>query len=469
MFGSYSRIELLLLQGRLPEAERAIREALSQDMEDATLHSLLAQTLFRMERPKDAERSARVAIGLEPEFTLPRFFLAQALHGQSRHREALEAIDEAMRLDPEDADLCGLKSQVLLSGNRIPEALAAAEAGLAIHPDHESCRFFRSVLLSRLNRHDEAHAESLALLADNPEDSSNFSARGWVLVETNDATGAQEHFMEALRLDPENEDARAGLAYSLNQKNPVMGFVLRLLDWVQRAPTWTVIVSLILLLQIGDGLIKPSTPAALRFGGIALKSAILWFVCTSLTLPVLFHLCLRFTRAGKLVLSRDQRLSLRWAVGPLLLGAVYFVDWIINGGRSSPFHAMAWFAVARLAHEVFEDPNPWLRKTMAALAWCGFACAIWIEFATYAIILPNAMAVTREFGDQLAELRAAIKIAGKPPSPEQKEQIKAMVASLSETADLRRRLVDYPALALWAFGSFADDVRNWLKGRAPDA
>ncbi len=465
MFGHYGKIELLLQQGRLDEAENEIRAMLVKSMEDEWLHVLLADTLCRKNRPKEAEKSARMAIGQAPDWATAHFFLARALLDQERRQESLAAIDEAIRLDPDDADCFAMKAQILMVSGKLERALEAAETGLVADPDHEGSRGIRSILLGRLGRVDEARAASDELLSDDPDDSWNFTARGWVLIEANDGNGAKQAFMEALRLDPQNEGAKDGLGHAINLGNPVLGSLIKGLNALDRVPVWALVVGIVLLMQGGSWLAKSSLPGPVQSLGVVIKSVMFSLLVLGVVIGPLFHLGIRCSKGGKFLLSRDQIQAIRWSVFPLALGTFFLIVWIFGGSKLAPIHAMTWMAVARLAHEVFEDPNPWLRKAMGWLAWVAFAGALWVEYASYAIVLPKFLEV-------METLNSAMLASNQGGDLKEiaKEQLgDDFKADLLQVAKLRNHLVAYPAIALFFLGVFSDDIRSRLQRYAPDA
>ncbi|MCB1233162.1 MAG: tetratricopeptide repeat protein [Verrucomicrobiae bacterium] len=464
MFDTHVRIQILLQQGRLDDAEIAIRDALSKSMEDEWLHSLLACTLFRNGKPKEAEKSARTAIGCEPTFATAHYFLAQALLGQSRHREAIETVDEAIRLDPEDGDHFALKTQALFERNLLAEALETAEEGLRIDPTHEACRIFRSLILGRMGRLDEARADSDALLAEDPEDSWNFSARGWVLIQARDGEGAQRCFMEALRLDPLNSDAKEGLAQTIQIQTPVVGLILRVLIALERVPIWAIVAVFLLIPRLGRWLAKSDLPEPVQFAGHL--TGILFFAIVLIVAAILplQLFALRFTRAGRTMLSDDQRRAIRWSVGPLLIGMAYFLFWVSTGAKGVPIHSFAWIAACRLIYEVYEDPNPWLRRVMACLAGLAVAFSIWIEFAGAVILAPKYLEIREIIG---ATLEASAEGAN-PSELIQKNLGAEFKEKFAAVNRLKNWLTLYPTLLFFLIATFADDIRTRLKRYAPD-
>ncbi|MFT5465057.1 MAG: tetratricopeptide (TPR) repeat protein [Verrucomicrobiales bacterium] len=455
MFFEYPHIEILFSLGRLEEAEAAIREALKENIEDADLYSMLAIVLVDQNKPKQGEDAAREAIAMNPESDLAHFTLARALLERNKYREARLAIEESLRLDPDDANYHGLLARIHLERNRSKESLAASNAGLEIDADNETCRFYRGLALSKLGKDEDANTESMGLLSDSPDDSYNHSGRGWVLYQGGDAKGAKLHFIEALRINPENEDARIGLTEALKIGNPIVGWILRGLVAIGRIPMWWVIGGLVLGI-FGAQHLRDSDNAILMTIGQVFRVALWGFMLISVVVEPFFNLILMTTRSGRLALSRDQRHAVWWSLIPLLIGIVGFVWWTTKATSHPPSSALIWFASARVLSEIFETNNPWVRRWMAAAAVLVTGVAIWVEVSTFFLI--------SEFVQTLKALAAQARA-----SPENGATREAFVEEVRRHVQMRKWMVHYPVMAGALLAVFSEDLRKWLHGRAPDS
>lgn len=229
MSGSHLRLMHLLQHGRHAELETAARTVLAADREDSLSWIYLGQALLGQQKLAPAGEAARKAISLSPESDGGYYLLALVLLERNQPEEALTAARDAVSLDPADSLNHALTARALNQLSRYTEAAAAAEAGLQAMAGCDSCLFQLSQAKSFLGHHEEADQVTRALLADDPEDATNHCARGYHLLLAGHPSQARQHFLEALRLQPNNPDAHHGLAQSLTNRNAVFRLGLKVM------------------------------------------------------------------------------------------------------------------------------------------------------------------------------------------------------------------------------------------------
>ena len=84
------------------------------------------------------------------------------------------------------------------------------------------------------NRLAESEDESKRRLARNPEDAFSFANAGWSALQRGDVKGAEGHFKEALRIDPEMDHARDGLKQSYRARSAFFRVFLKWSFFMQR-------------------------------------------------------------------------------------------------------------------------------------------------------------------------------------------------------------------------------------------
>jgi tetratricopeptide (TPR) repeat protein len=307
------RALLLFEQNRYEMAEAELRQVLVMDPHDPYAHAILALCLAHRDQVNEATEEARQAIHVAPDFAFAHYALAWTLHQRHRGSEALAAVREAVRLDPENADYHALEAQVHLDAKHWPEALAAAERGLQLDSEHVSCTNLRAIALVKLGRKAEAGATIDAALRRNPDNAITHANQGWACLEQSEPRKALEHFREALRLDPGNEWARAGLVEALKARNVIYGMMLRYFLWMSKLPTgvqFGVVIGGVLLNRM-LGAAATANPA---LAPLVLPIRILYLTLVLLTWTAdpLFNLLLRLNKFGRLALTDEQRRASSW-------------------------------------------------------------------------------------------------------------------------------------------------------------
>jgi tetratricopeptide (TPR) repeat protein len=357
----------LIEQSRHDLAEPELRQQVASAPEDPLAHALLALCLSRIGKRAEATAEAQAAVGLAPDVAFAHYVLAGVLEDRDRLDEAAAAVQEAIRLDPEDADFHALLAQVRLAQRRWSPGLAAAEAALAIDPQHVTANNLRAMALVKLGRRDEAGATIEAALAREPENAVTHANLGWALLHRGDFGRALEHFREALRLDPTQEWARAGLVEALKARYPVYGPLLRYFLWMStlsRKTQWAVSLGGLIGVRVlraaaasNPALAPWVTPLLVLYG---------LFVFLTWTADPLFNLLLRLNRFGRYALSAEETAASNWTGVALLavLGAVL----LFALTRHLPFAggAVAGTLVMFLVSGTYRCARGWPRRTMAA-------------------------------------------------------------------------------------------------------
>jgi len=166
--------------------------------------------------------------------------------------KAIAAIDRAIALAPAVSFYFGLKGWLLICLHNYDAALVAVEEGLALDPNclkslnaranaytklgnlqkvEESCHRILELypdnapalnLLAQALRNQGRWKESRAvvdqLLAQQPNDAFGQANAGYGALDVGDHLRANEHFLQALRMDPHSDFARKGLVASLQAR-----------------------------------------------------------------------------------------------------------------------------------------------------------------------------------------------------------------------------------------------------------
>jgi tetratricopeptide (TPR) repeat protein len=339
------RARLLLAQSRPADAEREALQALAGQPENPDALALLALSRLDQGKGEAALAAAQEALGFAPDHPYFHYVLGIVLHRLERNDDAHAAAQEAISRDPSDASHFVLLSSIQLARRDWPGALTAAESALALDPEHVNAANLRAMALVRLGRKEEATATVDFALHRAPENAFSHANQGWNCLHRNDPKRAQEHFREALRLEPDLEYARDGMLEALKARNPIYRGMLAYFLWMSRLGAqyqWGIILGC-------------------YFGGRLLTSTarqnpeyhVLWWILIGLfyafvyltwTAAPMFNLFLRLNRFGRHVLSHDQRVASNW-FGAFFLGALGAVTWFFTTETNVAFFTMFCLAV----------------------------------------------------------------------------------------------------------------------------
>lgn len=380
------RALLLYEQNRFEMAEAELRQVLALEPDDAYAHAVLSLCLTAGRSLNDATSEAQQAIHLAPDLDFAHYALAWVLHHRHRNADAVVAIREAVRLDPGDANYHALEAQIHLDEKRWQDALDAAERGLQQDSEHVSCTNLRAIALVKLGRKSEAGATIDAALSRHPDNALTHANQGWAFLEQSEPRKALEHFREALRLEPGNEWARAGLVEALKARNVIYGLMLRYFLWMSKLPAgvqFGVIIGGVLLNNMIGSAVKSHPGLA----PVALPIRIIYiaFVLLTWTADPLFNLLLRLNRFGRLALTDEQRRASSW-FGAVVIPAVVSLALCFYFGFGSFFIlvALVFGCLMVPVSGSFKASEGWPRTVLVCatigLAAAGFAALGMIVF-----------------------------------------------------------------------------------------
>jgi Tfp pilus assembly protein PilF len=364
----FQRGQLLFEQGRYEQAIGELQLHLGQQAEDPLTHALMAMCFTRLDKLREATEHAQRAIHLSPDVSIGYHALAIVMLERNRLREARQLIEEAIKLKPYEADYFAILASIHLQESRWKDALAAANQGLQIDPEHGTCTNLRAQALVKLGDRAAAAQTMGEALARRPDDAWTHANQGWALLHQHEPYKALEHFREALRLEPGNEWARAGIVEAMKARNFVYRWMLAYFLWMARLPPnvqWMLIIGLFIGNRVIAGIAR-SSPHLAPFLWPVLYLYIGFVLMTWLAEP-LSNLVLRLSRFGRHALFPDQ---IRGA-NVLLLCLAATLGWLVAAiwtGNGDIWFIVLQFALVSLpASAIFRCSVGWPRWTMAAI------------------------------------------------------------------------------------------------------
>jgi tetratricopeptide (TPR) repeat protein len=255
--------------GRYADAESAFKEALAQEPNDAfALHHLAGCRWQMPERRRDALQTIDEAIAIEPNDADHHILRAFILCSLDRPKDALATARTALGLAPNDSRAFTAEAQAYLQMEDWALAEQSARQALSLDADNTSAANQLAQALRLQNKLDETDAHLAGMLARDPNDAFTHSNAGWAALHRGDRHSAENHFREALRIDPDFEHAREGLLTSFRARSPLYRGYLRYcfaMARLSRKARWAVILGLYFGVRVARALPYGSVVVALYF------------------------------------------------------------------------------------------------------------------------------------------------------------------------------------------------------------
>jgi Tfp pilus assembly protein PilF len=304
--------------GRYADAEKAFREALAQEPNDAfALHHLAACQFHLPDRHRDSLETINGAIAIEPNEPDHHILRAFILCVLDRPKEALAAAQTARQLAPVSDAAFTAEAQAHLQMARWAEAERAARQALALDADNSTAANQLAQALRLQNKMAENAGHLAGMLARDPEDPYTHANAGWAALQRGAHREAEVHFREALRLNPEFDSAREGLLNSFRARSPIYRGYLRYCFAMQRLSAgsrWAVIIGLYVAARIGSHL-KGGV-------GLAIMAIYFLFVLWVWVARPFGNLMLLFDRFARHALRRNEKIEAAVVGGGLCAGVL---------------------------------------------------------------------------------------------------------------------------------------------------
>jgi Tfp pilus assembly protein PilF len=213
------RAELLRNQDRYAEAEKYLSDAITEEPENPDGYYEMAFCYCNWTgHSSKALKFIDRAIALSPH--QPEFFALRAwiLVNLKKYKKALEVAEEALALNPYSIMARNAQVRAHILTQQWVEAEASARQVLELNAHNELAANLLAVALRQQGRQQESEAVTAGLLARAPNAGIAHSNAGWSALQAGDHRRANQHFLEALRLDPNDDNARRGLLHSFNSR-----------------------------------------------------------------------------------------------------------------------------------------------------------------------------------------------------------------------------------------------------------
>ena len=218
--------QLIQLQ-RFEAAENELIKSLALDPENFLAYASLAICCASRGDIASAEEAVDRAISLAPDVAYPFYVQAMVCLEKSEFQDALDSIRIAIRLAADDANNYWLRGCILSEMQRHDKAVANAAKGLTFDPVHLGCLRLLAGSLQALGHVKEARSVASRLLTHSPEDAQGHLVLGRLALSNQDSRTAFAHFRQAIRSNPNDDNARLGLIEALLAQRSFMARLLK--------------------------------------------------------------------------------------------------------------------------------------------------------------------------------------------------------------------------------------------------
>jgi tetratricopeptide (TPR) repeat protein len=301
------RANLLLEQGRYKDAEKHIKQVLEQEPENDYALSVLSRCYINNGQYDQGIEAIQQAIAIDPEESFYYYLLGFGHYHKDLPEAAISHVKKAIELFPYNSDYFGLLASIHLGEKNYEKALETANEGLAIDPENISCLNIRSRSLNKLKRTDEAVDTMENTLSKDPDNEYTHVTVGWNYLEKGNHKKANQHFREALRIDPNFESARIGLKESLKSNFLPYKLVFQFSLWMSEKSKnfrWIFFIGIYLIIRLFSTVAKNNEPLK----PFLLPVVVLYFLFIFFTWIAnpLANFSLLFHRDGKYSITKGE-------------------------------------------------------------------------------------------------------------------------------------------------------------------
>lgn len=320
------RAQSLIHLKKYEQAIAELHKILVTEPENVNAIVLLTGVYVQLNDEQKTDEYTQKLLAAAPDSGIAYYYRAIYFSRIEKDSEAETMIRQAIEIEPWDADYFGFLSALYIDRKKWETALEYANEGLNADPENTTCLNYRTVCLTKLNRLDELHSNIQETLSQNPEDTFSHANIGWSKLETGNIKEAQNHFWEALKINPDNAFAKEGMKEVVRSKNPLYRFFMNYQFWLakqQNNVQWLFILGIYFGTKFIGGLAKQFPILWIAYGVLVFFAYLTWFI------ESFANIFLRFDGFGKYALDDDEKKSANIVAVCLLTAitciALYFV------------------------------------------------------------------------------------------------------------------------------------------------
>jgi len=322
------RVQLLLSQGRIDDAEKQLLSFLQDDPTSELGRYMMAYVLFYKGKSRDSEKVLLQLQSEDPENTGYLALLAEINLKEEEYAEAEEKTNVLLEMDPDEVQFHNLKSRLKFAQRYYDGALQYANSALVIDPENLEALNQKALLAGILGDKNVASNAVLEALEKNPEDPYTIANHGNQLLAEGKVKEALERLSEALRLNPTNSLARYAMQEALKSRFWPYRLFYKYMHFMGRLTangSWTVIIGAYVIYQVILRVGRANESLAPFLMPIAY--VMLGFFLLSWIINPLMNLYLLTNNYGRLLLDDEEKKMAKLTGLSLILAALSFCIW----------------------------------------------------------------------------------------------------------------------------------------------
>lgn len=228
--------EILLERGDPEGALAQVEAARGPTAETASMLTLKARILRKLDMPGDAHDVARLVLEHHPEHTRAHLEVSAALADLGQKEPALQAATEALQVDPKSSDAKSNRAERLLDAGHRDVAVDELRERWAVEPGNIEVAKLLAEGLHEQGRHEEERDLLEQALAHVPDDASLLRMLGHAMLDLGSFDEAVGMFSSAASLSPDKAVLLADLAFAQDQSGSCLAAMKTLREAVEVEP-----------------------------------------------------------------------------------------------------------------------------------------------------------------------------------------------------------------------------------------
>ncbi|HEY2722713.1 MAG TPA: tetratricopeptide repeat protein [Chitinophagaceae bacterium] len=329
----FETARILFEQHRVNDCIGHLRKVLEIDPRHDHALALYARCFYQNKEYEKGIGTILNAIKISPDNSYYFYLLGFGYYKQNVHYAAIHNLQQAINMNPQVAEYFGLLAFIHLSEKNSTLALEKANEGLQLDAENITCLNARSRALTKLRKKDEAQETMLSALQTDPDNEFTHLTVGWNLLERGRRKEATHHFREALRIDPNFENAKAGLKEALKSKIPPYKWLLQYSFWIRsKGKTFRWLFVFGLFFGVRLVIAFSSVDSNMRILGMFIAGCYFMFIIGSWVINPLANLFLLFDKDGKYALDHSEKWSALTFLLFIVIGmaVICSTPWVTN-------------------------------------------------------------------------------------------------------------------------------------------